>query len=126
MDMGIRNDNQNTQQNRKLSHKVKQFHNKVENKQTKTYKYSKAQSRKIYHRYIYIKAIHILAMTTVFNIESISSSYTVRTVQQWDSDSGMIFIDNRCSTCMSHDSVDFVGDLQEYERSVKGFGGQTH
>ena len=40
--MDIWNDNQNGE----VVHKIKQFQNKVENKQTKTYKDSKEESRK--------------------------------------------------------------------------------
>ena len=56
--------------------------------------------------------MHTLAMATVLNEEATSSVYTTRKVQQRGSDSGMIGIDNRCSTCMSHDPADFVEDLK--------------
>ena len=74
---------------------------------------------------IHTKARQILAMTTVFNTEATSSAHTTRKVQPWDSDSGLIGIDNRCLVYMSHDPTDFMGDLQECKRIVKGFGGQT-
>ena len=41
----------------------------------------------------------------------------------FDTDSMPIGIDNRCSACISHDIRDFVGTLQECNRTIKGFGG---
>ena len=72
--------------------------------------------------HIYVKAMQIFVMTTVFNAEATSSAYNARTDQQWDSDSVMIGIDNRLSACISYGPADFVGDLQEFTRTIKGFG----
>ena len=41
----------------------------------------------------------------------------------FDTDSGSVGIDNRCSACLSHDEGDFVGPLKDCNRSIKGFGG---
>ena len=68
----------------------------------------------------------ILAMTTILKAETIDSIHTARYIQQWDSDSELIGIGNIYLACMSHDPTDFVGDLQECKRTIKGFGGQTH
>ena len=70
--------------------------------------------------------MHILTMITVFNAEETSSAYTASTVQQWDSDSGMIGIDNRCLASIFHDPADVLGDVQEFRRNNKDFGGKTH
>lgn len=44
-------------------------------------------------------------------------------VVTFDSDSAPIGVDNRCSACISHIPEDFVGDLVDSERTIKGFGG---
>ena len=41
----------------------------------------------------------------------------------FDTDSAPIGIDNRCTGCISHVAKDFVGQLEESNRSIKGFGG---
>ena len=41
----------------------------------------------------------------------------------FDTDSGLVGIDNRCTACISHDKDDFVGPLRETDRVIKGFGG---
>ncbi len=41
----------------------------------------------------------------------------------FDTDSDMVGIDNRCSVCMSPNKEDFVGELRETQRYIKGFGG---
>ena len=40
-----------------------------------------------------------------------------------DTDSAPIGIDNRCSLCISNVAEDFVGDLTDTNRKIKGFGG---
>ena len=65
-------------------------------------------------------------MTTVFNVEATSSAYNARTVQQQGSGSDIIGINNENSACMSHNPEDFVGNLQEFKRTIKDFGGQNH
>ena len=37
----------------------------------------------------------------------------------------MIGIDSRFSACMPHNPADFVVELNEHKRIMKGFGGQT-
>lgn len=45
----------------------------------------------------------------------------------FDTDSGPVGIDNRCSACMSPYLEDFVGPMETCERSIKGFNGtSTH
>ena len=44
-------------------------------------------------------------------------------VIRFDTDSGLVGIDNRCSACISHKIEDFEGSMQEVNRSIKGFGG---
>ena len=60
------------------------------------------------------------------NEESTSSAYTTRAVSRWDNDSGMIGIDNRCSACTSHSSVDFLGELNKCKSIIHDFGGRNH
>jgi hypothetical protein len=42
---------------------------------------------------------------------------------RFDTDSKAIGIDNRCSACISHDTTDFVGELRDSHRRIKGIGG---
>ena len=46
-------------------------------------------------------------------------------ITPFDTDTAMIGIDNRASGCFSHVASDFVGDLRECHRTVKGFGGTS-
>lgn len=41
----------------------------------------------------------------------------------FDTDSEWVGVDNRCSGCISHVRTDFIGELQESNRIIKGFGG---
>ena len=75
---------------------------------------------------IHIKAMKILAMSTVLKAEIIDSIHTAGSVQIWDNDSGLIGIDNRFSACMSQNPTDFIGELYKYRRIIKDFGGQTY
>ena len=40
-----------------------------------------------------------------------------------DTESAKIGIDNRCSLCISHIAEDFIGELRESKRKIRGFGG---
>ena len=42
----------------------------------------------------------------------------------FDTDSGEVGIDNRCSACMSPHRGDFVGKLEEMQKWIKGYGGK--
>ena len=45
-------------------------------------------------------------------------------VMKFDTDSGRVGIDNRCSACISHKIDNFEGPLHNVNRAIKGFGGQ--
>ena len=75
---------------------------------------------------LYVKAIELLILATLFNAESTSRVHTTRTIHQWDTSSDIIEVDNICSAYMSQNPSDFTGDLHEYKVTTKGFGGQTH
>ena len=45
------------------------------------------------------------------------------TTVTFDTDSGTIGVDNRCSGCISHIFDDFTGPVQKTSRAIKGFGG---
>ena len=51
-----------------------------------------------------------------------STTHTER-VAQFDTDSGPLGIDNRCSACISHIKADFIGELIPCTRTIKGFRG---
>ena len=42
---------------------------------------------------------------------------------RFDTDSSPVGIDNRCTGCISHVAEDFVGQLRDSDKSIKGFGG---
>ena len=44
-------------------------------------------------------------------------------VMHFDTDSHKTGTDDRCSVCMSHDTGDFVGQMRDSNRIIKGFGG---
>jgi len=44
-------------------------------------------------------------------------------IANFDTDSQLIGVDNRCSACISHDIKDFEGPVRKVNRSIKGFGG---
>ena len=41
----------------------------------------------------------------------------------YNTDSGPVGIDNRCTACISHVIADFDGPLDDVDRSIRGFGG---
>ena len=65
--------------------------------------------------------VRIMAMTTVI-MSARQGTFGEHQVT-FDTDSGPIGIDNRCSGCISHLSTDFVGELRTCNRAIKGFGG---
>jgi hypothetical protein len=65
-------------------------------------------------------------MTSVFSADVADTTPLARHVPQWDTNSVIIGIDNRCSGCMSHEAADFTGELKDCKRVIKGFGGTRH
>ena len=51
------------------------------------------------------------------------ASQAYDTTVTFDTDSGTIGVDNRCSGCTSHIFDDFTGPVQKTSRAIKGFGG---
>lgn len=74
----------------------------------------------------YMSAAKLITLTTVLAAQSAESRPMATSVSQWDTDSAIIGIENRYSGCMSHLPADFVGDLQNCNRIIKGFGGTRH
>ena len=64
----------------------------------------------------YVKAFTVTALAMQ------AQQHGERTVQ-FDTDSAPVGVDNRCTGCISHVAEDFVGPLQECQRTIKGFGG---
>ena len=62
-------------------------------------------------------------MTTLLALQRVNSKHMARDNPQWDTDSGVVGIDNRCSKCKSHEATDFIGELTDSNRTIKGFGG---
>ena len=112
------------------------LHNKMELIIDKVYNYTtnwptlrpntSSTGLKTHTSYKYMRATRLLTLTTVLAAHSIEARPAARSVPQWDTDSAIIGIDNRCSACMSHLPADFIGDLQKYNRIIRGFGGTRH
>ena len=85
----------------------------MESKYTKvkSYKGSKRRSR----RYVRIMAYTVVAM------EAKATNKT--NVIRFNTDSAPVGIDNQCTGCISHVAQDFIGQLQDSGKSIKGFGG---
>ena len=67
------------------------------------------------------KHIQTLLVNEVIMMQAHMSKHT--TNASFDTDSGTVGIDNRCSGCMSNKSSDFDGKLRPVKRVIKGFGG---
>ena len=65
-------------------------------------------------------------MISIFSADVADTTPLARYVPQWDTDSVIIGIDNRCSGCMSHEAADFTGHLKDSKRVIQGFGGTRH
>jgi len=62
----------------------------------------------------------VIAMHSMTDRQGPSGQHQMR----FDTDSGPIGIDNRCSGCISHNIDDFVdGKVTKLNRAIKGFGG---
>ena len=58
----------------------------------------------------------------VYSATAMNAELTVRSnITRFDTDSDPIGVDNRCSACISHIPEDFVGDLINSNRTIKGF-----
>ena len=59
-------------------------------------------------------------MAKVFSAQATTQAHASRSIPQWDTDPGLIGIDDRCSASMSHDHETFM------QRTINGFGDTTH
>ena len=105
----------------KLLTKLVDFPSKWINKKSNSLQKS-IRTDKFYTAKIHTRATKLLTITTVIIAKATTIAHVVRSIPQWDTDSGLTVIDNRCSGCMSHISGNFVGELQECKRTIKGFG----
>ena len=63
-------------------------------------------------------------MSIVYAATAMNAELDKRTnVMPFDSDSAPIGVDNRCTACISHIAEDFIGNLVDSKRTIKGFGG---
>ena len=77
-------------------------------------------THKRWKRKVHLWAYPVLALLA--NHKNTSSMSMQRKVT-FDTDAEHIGIDNRCSACISHEISDFIGNVTESKRSIKGFGG---
>ena len=95
--------------NRKLRRMRKYLGNKIN---THSHKWSTRKTALI--------AMTVIAMRSMTDRQGPSGQHQMR----FDTDSGPIGIDNRCSGCISHNIDDFVdGKVTKLNRAIKGFGG---
>ena len=66
-------------------------------------------------KYVRIMSYGVMAL----EVKAMKRSNIVR----FDTDSAPVGIDNRCTGCISHVAQDFIGQLRESGKSIKGFGG---
>jgi hypothetical protein len=59
----------------------------------------------------------------ILSVVAIKSTVHTECVAQFDTDSGPVGIDNRCSACISHKRADFIGELFPRTQTIKGFEG---
>ena len=64
----------------------------------------------------------IICQTTIIAMKTKFENQTTP-CDPFDTDSGMIGIDNRCSACITNVRSDIPGELTECNKVVKGFGG---
>jgi hypothetical protein len=74
------------------------------------------QNTKQNYRHIAIAAFLAVAMRA-------EGSSLNKNCLTFDTDSGPIGVDNRCTGCISHHIEDFEGPLRDSNRAIKGFGG---
>ena len=65
------------------------------------------------------KSTVIINVAVAMQAKSAAEERTI----QFDTDSVPVGIDNRCSACISHKAEDFIGQLKDSSKSIKGFGG---
>ena len=56
-------------------------------------------------------------MVMVLSVPTASQNHA-----SFDTDSSPVGVDNRCSGCISHKVTDFIGELVECNRTIKGSG----
>ena len=90
--------------------KLVNFISKWKTKQSKSLHKSR---EKIYNHTtkIHIKATQLLVMATIFSAKIATKAHAPRSVYQWDTYSGLIVIDNKCSACMLNFPTVFYEDL---------------
>jgi type IV secretory pathway VirB3-like protein len=59
----------------------------------------------------------------ILSVVAMKSTVHTERMAQFDTDSGPVGIDNRCSACFSLKRADFIGELFPCTRTIKGFGG---
>ena len=53
----------------------------------------------------------------------LSATTAAHNYESFETDSSLVGFDIRCLECISHKVTDFVGELVECHRTIKGFGG---
>ena len=66
-------------------------------------------------QYVKILTYSVMAIEAKANMKTNSVRF--------DTDSAPVGIDNQCTGCISHVAEDFVGQLRDSDKSIKGFGG---
>lgn len=64
-----------------------------------------------------------LAFAAIASLPATQGHGHYRNQMIFDTDSGPIGVDNRCTGCISHRIDDFEGPLADSDRAIKGFGG---
>ena len=89
-------------------------------------KRKKKQGNLRYHRITRYTSRPVQMMAMVAIAMTSTSSIVNRTSEcaPFDTDSGAVGIDNRCSGCITNIRTDIPGEIRQCNRAIKGFGGE--
>ena len=105
---------------RKLNQCIKKIKEKIDQIQIQLTSAHKNKNRKRKCKYKSKRYVRIMSYGVMeLEVKAIKRSNVVR----FDTDSGPVGIYNRCTGCISHVAQDFIGQLRESGKSIKGFGG---
>ena len=84
-------------------------------------------SRKYYDTSSIKAKMRVFAFPIMALMANQKSTYTIAQQRntRFDTDSKSIGADNQCSACISNDIDDFVGNVTDSKRTIKGFGGMS-
>src|SRR5210317_790954 len=83
----------------------------------------KRKKRREYWRTQHVKTIYGVETLIAHAATNAYGEEIHENIARFDTDSGKVGVDSRCSACISHYKPDFVGKLIKVRRAIKGYGG---